>query len=77
MRIHETQIHDWIIIVNLREIWTVNFPERNRHFRNREDEGGKYFDLVTHEILIHEMSTRYESSDHGELRPLDQVDDRP
>jgi hypothetical protein len=77
MRIHETQIHDWITTVDLREIWTVNCPRRNRQFRNRDDEGGKSFDRVTHKISIREMSMRSESSDHGESGPLDQVDDRP
>jgi hypothetical protein len=75
VRIHETQIHDWITIVDLREIWTVNCPGRNRDFRNREDEGGKYFNLVTHEISICEMLMRSESSDRGESGPLDQVDE--
>jgi hypothetical protein len=77
VRIHETRIHDWITTVDLREIWTVNCPGRNRHFGNREDEGGKSFDLVTHKIPIREMSMRSESSDRGESGPLDQVDDRP
>ena len=71
VRIHETRIHDWITTVDLREIWTVNCPGRNRHFGNREDEGGKSFDLVTHEIPIHEMPMRSESSYHGESGPLD------
>jgi hypothetical protein len=75
VRIHETRIHDWITTVDLREIWTVNCPGRNRHFGNREDEGGKSFDLVTHEIPIREMPMRSESSDHGESGPLDQVDE--
>jgi hypothetical protein len=30
---------------------------------------------MRHEISIREMSMRYESSDHGESRPLDQVDE--
>jgi hypothetical protein len=60
------RVHDWITTINLREIWTVNFLERNRHFGNREDEGGKSFDFMTHEIPIHEMSMRYELSDCGE-----------
>jgi hypothetical protein len=76
VRIHETRIHDWITIVDLREILTINCAGRNRHFGNREDEGGKSFDLMTHKILIREMSMRSESLDHGESGPLDQVDDR-
>jgi hypothetical protein len=75
MRIHEMRIHDWITTVDLREIWTFNCPGRNQHFRNREDKGVKYFDLMTHEIPIREMSMRSKSSDHGESGPLDQVDE--
>jgi hypothetical protein len=71
VRIHETRIHDWITTVDLIEIWTINCPGRNQHFRNREDEGGKYFNLVTHEIPIRKMPMRSESSDHGESGLLD------
>jgi hypothetical protein len=77
VRIHETRIHDWITTADLREIWIVNCPGRNQHFGNMKDEGGKSFDLVTHEILICEMPMRSESSSHGESGPLDKVDDRP
>jgi hypothetical protein len=66
------QIHDWITTIDLREIWTVNCAGRNGHFRNTEDEGGKFFDLMTQKIMIRKMSMRYESSG-----PLDQVDDIP
>jgi hypothetical protein len=71
VRIHEMQIHNWITTFDLREIWTINCPGRNRHFGNREDEVRKYFDLTTHKILICEMSMRSESSDHGESGLLD------
>jgi hypothetical protein len=41
--------------------------EEFRHFEDREN-GGKSFDLTTHEISICEIPTRSESSDRGGIR---------
>jgi hypothetical protein len=46
-----------------------------RHFKNREDEGGKSFDLMTHEIPIRGILTR-PSSDRGESGPLDREEEK-
>jgi hypothetical protein len=70
VRIRETRIHDWITTIDPGEIWTVNCPGRILTFQDREDGGGKYFDLATHKIPIREILTRSESSDHGEIRTV-------
>jgi hypothetical protein len=39
-------------------------------FQGSEEQGGRSFNLATHEIPIREIPTRSESSDRGEVRTV-------